>query len=84
MKYIPYLYKTNRTVMKIKTSKQLLASLVKELTDMDAALVRDRLLASSKEVLAKEESLREDMKNSIINPDLFINTMKRVQEALKY
>lgn len=70
--------------MKIKTSKQLLASLVKELTDMDAALVRDRLLASSKEVLAKEESLREDMKNSIINPDLFINTMKRVQEALKY
>jgi hypothetical protein len=84
MKYIPYLYKTNRTVMKIKTSKQLLASLVKELTDMDAALVRDRLLASSKEVLAKEESLREDMKNSIINPDLFINTMRRVQEALKY
>jgi hypothetical protein len=84
MKYIPYLHKTNRTVMKIKTSKQLLASLVKELTDMDAALVRDRLLASSKEVLAKEESLREDMKNSIINPDLFINTMKRVQEALKY
>lgn len=84
MKYIPYLYKTNRTVMKIKTSKQLLASLVKDLTDMDAALVRERLLTSSKEVLAKEETIREDMKNSIISPDLFISTMKMVQEALKY
>ena len=84
MKYIPYLYKTNRTVKKIKTSKQLLASLVKDLTDMDAALVRERLLTSSKEVLAKEETIREDMKNSIISPDLFISTMKMVQEALKY
>ena len=70
--------------MKIKTSKQLLASLVKDLTDMDAALVRERLLTSSKEVLAKEETIREDMKNSIISPDLFISTMKMVQEALKY
>lgn len=70
--------------MKIKTSRQLMTKLIKEMSDIDVALVREKLLAMSKEVLEKEEEIKKQMENSIINPGLYLDTMKRVKETLDY
>jgi hypothetical protein len=70
--------------MKIKTSRQLMTKLIKEMSDIDVALVREKLLVMSKEVLEKEEEIKKQMEGSIISPRLYLDTMKRVKETLDY
>lgn len=70
--------------MKIKTSRQLMTKLIKEMSDIDVALVREKLLAMSKEVLEKEEEITKEMERSILSPSLYLNTMRRVKETLDY
>jgi hypothetical protein len=70
--------------MKIKTSRQLMTKLIKEMSDMDVALVREKLLVMSKEVLENEEEIMKQMERSYISPSLYLNTMKRVKETLDY
>ncbi len=70
--------------MKIKTSRQLMTKLIKEMSDIDVALVREKLLVMSKEVLEKEEEIKKQMEGSVISPRLYLDTMKRVKETLDY
>ena len=70
--------------MKIKTSRQLMTKLIKEMSDMDVALVREKLLVMSKEVLENEEEIMKQMERSYISPRLYLDTMKRVKETLDY
>ena len=70
--------------MKIKTSRQLMTKLIKEMSDIDVALVREKLLVMSKEVLENEEEIMKQMERSYISPSLYLNTMKRVKETLDY
>lgn len=70
--------------MKIKTSRQLMTKLIKEMSDIDVALIREKLLTMSKEVLEKEEEITKEMERSILSPSLYLNTMRRVKETLDY
>jgi len=61
-----------------------MTKLIKEMSDIDVALVREKLLVMSKEVLAKEEEIKKQMEGSVISPRLYLDTMKRVKETLDY
>ena len=61
-----------------------MTKLIKEMSDMDVALVREKLLVMSKEVLENEEEIMKQMERSYISPRLYLNTMKRVKETLDY
>ena len=61
-----------------------MTKLIKEMSDIDVALIREKLLTMSKEVLEKEEEITKEMERSILSPSLYLNTMRRVKETLDY
>jgi hypothetical protein len=62
---------------KVKTNRQVLINLIKELDDVQLVILRERILAVSESVITQKDEIRESMKNSIIHPDLYINTMQK-------
>lgn len=69
---------------KLKSNRQVLASAIKDLSDMELVILRERILAITEEVIKKEDELMETMKNSIISPTLYINSCKRIFEAIDF
>ena len=59
-----------------------LNTLVKNLDAVEAAIVIDRLINTAEHILENEEEVRKQMENHFISPDLYLNTMRKVQNQL--
>lgn len=59
-----------------------LNTLVKNLDAVEAAIVIDRLINTAEHILENEEEVRKQMENHFISPDLYLNTMRKVQTQL--
>jgi F420-0:gamma-glutamyl ligase len=69
---------------KEKTNRQVLASAIKNLNDMEIVILRERILAITEQVINSEKEIRSKMENSIIHPDLYINSCKSIFEQIKF
>ena len=67
---------------KEKTNRQVLASAIKNLNDMEIVILRERILAITEQVINSEKEIRSKMENSIIHPD-YINSCKSIFEQIK-
>lgn len=66
-----------------KTNKQLLQKFVREVDDIYLAFVVAELLASAERVLKHEDEVREEMKDSMVHPDLWLSYHRQVQKYLE-
>ena len=69
---------------KPKTNRQLLTQLINESNDIDLVLIRERLWTAADEVIKNKEEVTEQMKNSIIHPRIYIETMEKVIRVIGY
>jgi|688.fasta_scaffold2219763_2 hypothetical protein len=69
---------------KQKTNRQVLASAIKNLNDMEIVILRERILAITEQTINCEKQIRSKMENSIIHPDLYINSCKSIFEQIKF
>jgi len=69
---------------KQKTNRQLLTQLIKESSDVELALIRERLWTAADEVVKNKEEVMVQMKNSIIHPSLYIGAMQNVIQIIGY
>jgi hypothetical protein len=65
-----------------KTNTQKIKKFLKEVDPIFHAFVVSELLAKADKVLADKDAVREDMKNSMIHPDLWIAFNEHVKEYL--
>jgi hypothetical protein len=69
---------------KPKTNRQLFLQLIDEASDVELALIRERLWSAADEVVKNKEEVSEQMKNSIIHPSLYIGAMELVIQVIGY
>lgn len=70
--------------MKIKTNRQVLTKAIKELSDVELAFLRERVLEACDAILDNETIVREQMQDSIISPDLYINVMRNIKSKVDF
>jgi hypothetical protein len=70
--------------MKNKSNRQILTKAIKELSDIDLAFLRERILQACDAVLENQESIREQMQNSMISPDLYIECMSNIKAKVDF
>lgn len=70
--------------MKIKSNRQVLTKAIKELNDVELAFLRERLLHVCETTLAAEDVVKEEMKHSIISPDLFLNSLRSIHSQIRF
>lgn len=59
-----------------------LNTLVKNLDAVECAILIDRIHYVCKDILEHEEEVRKQMENHLISPNLFLNTMRKIQNQL--
>ena len=70
--------------MKIKTNRQALTKAIKELNDVELAFLRERILEACDAILNNETTVREQMQDSIISPDLYISVMRNIKSKVDF
>ena len=70
--------------MKIKTNRQALTKAIKELSDVELAFLRERILEACDAILNNETIVREQMQDSIISPDLYISVMRNIKSKVDF
>jgi hypothetical protein len=70
--------------MKNKTNRQILVKAIKELSDIDLAFFRERMLRSCDEILSNKDEVIEEMKNDFISPHLFIECMGNIKSKIDF
>ena len=70
--------------MKVKTNRQILTKAIKELSNIELVFLRERILEACDAVINNEADVRNQMKNHIVVPDLFINSMKSIKSKIDY
>ena len=70
--------------MKNKTNRQVMNKAIKDLNDIEVALLRVQLLQAIEDVLNNEDEVRKEMAHSIIHPNLWINTMRSIKAKIDY
>ena len=68
----------------MKTNRQVLNKAIKELSDIELAFLRERLLHICETTLAAENNVREEMQHSMISPDLFLNSLRNIQSQIQF
>jgi len=69
---------------KNKTNRQVLTKAIKELSDIELVFLRERILQACDEVINNESDVRKQMENSIISPDLWIDSMQNIKEKMDF
>jgi hypothetical protein len=69
---------------KNKTNRQVLTKAIKELSDIELVFLRERILQSCDEVINNKSDVRKQMENSIISPDLWIDSMQNIKEKMDF
>jgi len=60
-----------------------LTALISQLDGFEAAILKERMISSAKEVLENQETVRKAFEGSFISPELYINTMQKVLDSLQ-
>ena len=61
-----------------KTNREVFKQAINNLSDIDLAILRERILAVMEHTIENKDSIRESMKDGFFSPDLFISTCERV------
>lgn len=69
---------------KTKNNRQVLIAAVKGLSDFEVAILRERLLSSVDFVLNNEAGLKNQMANSFISAELFIESCRAIKRAVDF
>ena len=69
---------------KNKTNRQVLTKAIKELSDIELVFLRERILQACDEVINNKSDVRKQMENSIISPDLWIDSMQNIKEKMDF
>lgn len=70
--------------MQHQTNRQTLSKAIKELSDIDLAFLRERILKSCDEVLSNKEEVIEQMQGSFISPHLYIECMQNIKQKIDF
>jgi Xaa-Pro aminopeptidase len=70
--------------MKNKTNRQILTKAIKELSNIELAFLRERILQACDDVLENEDEVRKLMERHIISPDLYIDTMRNIKSKIEF
>ena len=70
--------------MKTKTNRQVLTKAIKELSDFELVVLRERILTICDQALFNKEQIRKDMENSIITPDLYLDTLQSIKDKVDF
>ena len=70
--------------MKTKTNRQVLTKAIKELSDFELVVLRERILNSCDRDLNNEQQVRELLENSIITPDLYLGTLQSIKDKVDF
>lgn len=70
--------------MKIKTNRQVLTKAIKELSDVELAFLRERILEACDAVLNNETIVQEQMQDSIISPNLYISVIRNIKSKVDF
>jgi hypothetical protein len=69
---------------KIKSNRQVLTAAIKNLSDMDLVILRERILAVTEQVINNKVELMETMQNNIIHPSLYVGACERIFYAVDF
>ena len=69
---------------KQKTNRQELIQAIKELSDIDLAILRERLLTACEYTINNKETVINENEKSFISPGLIIGACERIFEKLEY
>jgi hypothetical protein len=69
---------------KAKNNRQILNAAIKNLSDMDLVILRERILSVTEQVINNKYELMETMQESIIHPSLYIGACERIFEAVDF
>lgn len=61
-----------------------LSTLISNLDGVEAAILIERIITTSKEITENKDKVREAMNGSFISPELYINTMEKVEHFLNH
>jgi len=64
--------------MKNKTNKQVFNKAIKELDDIDLAILRERILTVCEFTINNKETVTQQMEGGFISPDLIIGACERI------
>lgn len=70
--------------MKIKSNRQVLTKAIKELSDVELAFLRERILEACDAILNNETIVREQLQHSIVGPDLYISVMRNIKSKVDF
>jgi hypothetical protein len=70
--------------MKNKTNKQVFNKAIKELSDIDLAILRERILTVCEFTINNKETVTESMEGGFISPDLIIGACERIFEKFDF
>ena len=70
--------------MKTKTNRQVLTKAIKDLNDFELVILRERILTICDQALFNKEQIRKDMENSIITPDLYLDTLQSIKDKVDF
>ena len=79
-----YIYLNKLKVMKNKTNRQVLTKAIKDLSDLELAFLRERILEACDAVLDNEADVREQMQRHIISPDLYLESMRNIKAKVDF
>ncbi len=60
-----------------------LYALINNLDEIEVAILKERIYSFSKDLINNKEEFREYNKNSLIHPDLYIDTLQKVYDFLE-
>lgn len=69
---------------KIKNNQQVLNKMLKSLNDFELAILRERLIGTTKFVIENEVQIRQNMQNSFINPQSYVDAIKKISDLVKF
>ena len=67
-----------------QTNRQVLTKAIKELSDFELVILRERILNSCDRDLNNEQQVRELLQNSLITPDLYLGTLQSIKDKVDF
>ena len=68
----------------MKSNRQVLNKAIKELSDIELAFLRERILEACDAILDNEANIRTMMKRHIIRPDLYLESMRNIKAKVDF
>ena len=63
-------------------NRQVLTKMLRELPEMDLAILRERILVMTKAVVDNKDDVRKTMQNQIISSEWYIKIMENIYEKV--